>query len=149
MTTDSDSTGTFSAVEMEAMRARAEEVRAEKAAGRGAKRRAADEKKLLGAIDSMPPPDQELARRIHEIVTVVAPELDPKTHYGMPAWAQAGKVLCFLQVPSKYQSRYATLGFEDVAAFDDEPMWPTAFAITEIDEAVADRVAELVRRAVG
>lgn len=149
MMSDSRSTGAFSDVEKEAMRARAEEVRAEKAAGKGARRRAADEKKLDDAIEAMPSPDRELARRVQEIVSVVAPELDPRTHYGMPAWARDGKVLCFLQVPSKYQSRYATLGFEDVAALDEEPLWPTAFAITAIDDEVAERLAALVRRAAG
>lgn len=149
MSTTDDSGSVFSEAERAAMKARAEEVRAEKAAGKGAKRRAADEKKLLEAIAAMPEADKAVAERIHEIVATVAPELDPKTMYGMPAWAKDGKTLCLLQVPSKFESRYTTLSFEDIAGLDDGQMWPTSFALTTMNDEIAERIAQLVRRAVG
>lgn len=96
----------------------------------------------------MEQPDRALAERIHAIVTSVAPELAPKTWYGMPAYARDGKVLCFFQPAQKFGSRYATLGFSDPANLDDGPLWPTSYAVTEMTDAAVAQVEELVRRAV-
>lgn len=151
MTTDTDSdaenTGTFSTIEKEAMRARAEEIRAEKASGKGAKKRETDRKKLQELIDSLPEGDKAAAQRIHEVISLVAPQLDPRTWYGMPAWARDGDVLCFFTPASKFGERYHSFGFNAGAALDAGHMWPTSFAVTEVDDQVADRIAELVRRA--
>ena len=89
-----------------------------------------------------------LALRVHEIVTTAAPELMPKTWYGMPAYAKDGKNICFFQPAAKFKARYATLGFEPAAELDEGTMWPTAFALTTLDAAAEARIAELVRRAV-
>lgn len=149
MTTDPETTGTFSAAEKEAMRARAEEIRAEKASGKGAKKRETDRTKLEGLIDSLPGGDRAVAQRIYEVISLVAPQLDPRTWYGMPAWARDGDVLCFVTPASKFDERYHSFGFTAGAALDEGHMWPTAFAVTEVDDEVADRIAELVRRAAG
>ena len=134
----------FSDFEKKAMKERAEELKKEKR--RGKKDGLED---LLEKIDAMPPQDREIAQRIHEIVTEVAPHLAPRTWYGMPAYAKDGKVLCFFQSAAKYEVRYSTLGFNDPAALDDGPMWPVTYAITEITDEVSERITELVRRAVG
>jgi uncharacterized protein YdhG (YjbR/CyaY superfamily) len=143
------STEGFTAEERAAMQARAEEIRAERHAGKGGRKAAADEAAARTAIAEMPEADRVLAERIHELVTTVAPELAPKTWYGMPAYAKDGKVVCFFQGAAKFSSRYATLGFNDVAALDDGPMWPTAFAVVELTDAEEARIADLVRTAVG
>lgn len=138
-------TDTFSAEERAAMKERAAELRAQ--ARRGSKEaKAADaEAEVVARIAELPAQDRAIAERVHAIVREVAPELAPRTWYGMPAYARSGKVLCFLKPAGKFGSRYTTLGFEDPAALDDGPMWPTSYAITE----VTDEVAELVRRAAG
>lgn len=134
MTTDSETAGTFSEVEKAAMRARAEEIRAEKAQGKGAKRRQADAEKLTALIASLPPADRAAATRIHDVIGLVAPQLDARTWYGMPAWALEGEVLCFFTPASKFDERYHSFGFNSAATLDDE---------------VAARIAELVRSALG
>ena len=102
-----------------------------------------------GALRAMPEQDRALAVAVHQIVTEVAPELEPRTWYGMPAYARGTDVLVFLQVSSKFDVRYATLGFNESAALDDGPMWPTAYALTALNDDVRARIADLVRRAVG
>ena len=97
----------------------------------------------------MPEPDRSLAERVHAIVMASAPDLAPKTWYGMPAYAKDGKLICFFQAASKFKVRYATFGFQPDAKLDDGTMWPTAFALTELTAADEARIAELVKRAVG
>lgn len=134
----------FTADEREAMKARADELRAEK---RGAKQ-ADVEAAVLEKIAEMPDGDRVLAERIHAIVTTNAPGLNAKLWYGMPAYAQGKKVLCFFQSADKFDTRYATFGFNDVANLDDGSTWPTSFAITKLTKADEKFFAELVRRAV-
>ena len=124
--------------------AAAEAKRAKAALGKEAEAQVCLEK-----IAAMAPADRALAERVHEIVTAAAPELEVKTWYGMPAYAKDGKAVVFFQDAGKFKSRYATLGFQDTAALDDGAFWPTSFALTAIDDTVAARIAELVKRAVG
>lgn len=149
MTTDSETAGSFSEAEKAAMRARAEEIRAEKAQGKGAKRRQADAEKLTELIASLPPADRTAATRIHDVIGLVAPQLDARTWYGMPAWALDGEVLCFFTPASKFDERYHSFGFNSAAKLDDGRMWATSFAVEEVDDEVAARLAELVRSALG
>ena len=130
------------------MRARAKELRAEKAQGKGAKKRESDRAKLEELIAGLPEADRRDATRVHEIVSRVAPQLDARTWYGMPAWALDGDVLCFFTPASKFEERYSSFGFNAVAQLDEGSMWATSFAVTEVDDAAADRIALLVRRAV-
>ncbi|MFW6773207.1 iron chaperone [Nocardioides sp. CPCC 205120] len=146
MSVDEKTQGGFSEAEREAMRARAEELRNE---GRGGKKKADEAQKCLDAIAAMDDADRVLAERVHAIVAEVAPQLDAKTWYGMPAYARDGKVVVFFQGAAKFGARYATLGFNDTAALDDGTMWPTAFALRDITDDDAARITELVRRAVG
>jgi uncharacterized protein YdhG (YjbR/CyaY superfamily) len=131
---------TFTADERAAMREAAKERRAGSANG---------ESDVLAKIAEMPKADRAIAERVHEIVGKTAPELSPRTYYGMPAYAKDGKVVCFLQSAHKFKSRYATLGFSDKANLDDGAMWPTAFAVKELTPAVEKRIAALVKQAVG
>lgn len=147
MATRDESTSGFSEAERAAMKAHAAELRASR--GAGAKKKEREFQACLDAIAAMPENDRLIAERIHLMVTSAAPVLDPKTWYGMPAYARDGKVVCFLQVGSKFESRYATFGFQDAAALDDGNVWPTTFAVTRLTEADEARLAELVRRAVG
>lgn len=103
---------------------------------------------VLAALAAMPEPDRGLGERLHALITAGAPGLVPRLWYGMPAYARDGKVVCFFQAASKFQTRYATLGFLHEAHLDDGPFWPTAFALQEWTEPVADRIRELVTRAV-
>jgi uncharacterized protein YdhG (YjbR/CyaY superfamily) len=145
-TTRGASNEAFSDEEKEAMRERAREVRRERTGSKGGKR-ADGEADVLARIAEMPAPDRVLAERIHAIVREVAPELTPKTWYGMPAYARDGKAVCFFQGAAKFKSRYATLGFNDGARLDDGEMWPTAFALVALTPSVEARIAGLVRRA--
>jgi uncharacterized protein YdhG (YjbR/CyaY superfamily) len=130
------STG-FTAEERAAMRERAREAKA-----------GAGEADLLAKIAEMPEADRALAERIHAIVTASAPDLSPKTWYGMPAYAKDGKIVCFFQPASKFKARYATFGFEAEANLDDGTMWPTAFALKDLTAADEERIAALVKQAV-
>lgn len=132
----------FSAEERAAMRERAAEL---KAAHTG---KDAGEEAVRAKIAEMPEPDRTMALRLHEIITTAAPELTPRLWYGMPAYARAGKVVCFFQGAQKFKTRYATLGFTDAAHLDEGVMWPTAFALLALTPAVEEQVAALVRRAV-
>ena len=128
------------------MKERAEEV---KAAKRGGSKRSEDATAvLLAKIAEMQQPDRGLAERIHAIITSVAPELSPRTWYGMPAYAKDGRVLCFFQPAEKFGARYAMLGFNDSANLDDGTMWPTAYAVTDVSTGNVKRIEELVKRAV-
>jgi uncharacterized protein YdhG (YjbR/CyaY superfamily) len=135
-----DSTG-WSKAEREAMKERARELRQQKGKAKG-------EADLLEKIAEMPPADRALAERIHRIVSEVAPSLEPRTWYGMPAYAAAGKVIVFFQAASKFESRYSTLGFNDGARLDDGVMWPTAYAITEMTPEAEKAIAALIEKAV-
>ena len=135
----------FTAEEKAAMKERAKELKAE---ARAAENRAAGEADLLAKIAEMPEPDRAMAARLHEIISENAPDLWPKTWYGMPAYARDGKVVCFFQSASKFNARYATLGFNDTATLDDGNMWPTAFALTELTAAEEQRIVALVKKAV-
>jgi uncharacterized protein YdhG (YjbR/CyaY superfamily) len=149
-TTKSDSTSTrnaeqegFTAEERAAMKERAQEVKA----SRGGKNKD-QEPEVLAKIAEMSDGDRELAERVHAIIRAAAPELAPRTWYGMPAYARDGKVVCFFQAADKFSSRYATLGFSDEARHDDGALWPTAYALTAIGPAEEQRIAELVRTAI-
>jgi uncharacterized protein YdhG (YjbR/CyaY superfamily) len=139
--------GTFSAEERAAMEERAREVKAQARRGPRASR-AEGEKDVLAKIAEMGEPDRSMAERVHSIVLTHAPELAPRTWYGMPAYARDGKVVCFFQAAQKFGARYATLGFNDAAKLDDGAMWPTAFALTELTPDAEARIAALVRQAV-
>jgi uncharacterized protein YdhG (YjbR/CyaY superfamily) len=142
-TTASSASG-FTAAERAAMKDRVAEL---KATRQGAKK-LDDLEALQTKIGEMGQPDRALAERIHAIITSVAPELAPKTWYGMPAYAKDGKVVCFFQPAEKFGARYATFGFNDPAHLDDGTMWPTAYAVTALSDADAKRIEELVKRAV-
>ena len=131
----------FSKEERAAMRERAQELKAEA-------RKASGESALLAKIAEMPEPDRSMAKRVHEIVTASAPGLEPKTWYGMPAYAKDGKVVCFFQSADKFDARYATFGFSDEASLDRGAMWPTSFALKELTDGDAAKLAALVKRAV-
>ena len=136
--------GAFTAEEKAAMKERAKEVRAAK---KGVK--ADPEAEVLAKIAEMGDADRAMAQRVHAVVMTAAPDLVPRTWYGMPAYAKGGKVVCFFQGAEKFSARYATLGFNDPAALDDGAMWPTAFALTEVTPDVEKRIAALVKQAVG
>ncbi|HEY7837304.1 MAG TPA: DUF1801 domain-containing protein [Terriglobales bacterium] len=119
------------------------------AAQRGASASKADgEKDVLAKIADMPPPDRALAERLHAIIKADAPALEPRTWYGMPAYARNGAVVCFFQSAQKFKSRYATLGFSDKAMLDDGRMWATAFALKELGAAEETRIRALLKKAV-
>ena len=144
--TEKTNTAGFSAEEKAAMKERAKEMKAE---ARTNRKREEGENDLLAKIAEMPEPDRSMATRIHQIVTDNAPELLPKTWYGMPAYAnQDGKVVCFFQTGEKFGSRYATFGFQDSAHLDDGSMWATSFALTAMSSAEEERIAALVKQAV-
>jgi uncharacterized protein YdhG (YjbR/CyaY superfamily) len=131
----------FTDAERAAMKERARELKAEA-------RKADGESALLAKVAEMPEPDRAMAERIHAIVKASAPDLSPKTWYGMPAYARDGKVVCFFQSAAKFEVRYATLGFNDTAKLDEGRMWPTSFALKELTAAEEERIAALVKKAV-
>ena len=133
-------TGGFTAEERAAMRERAREAKSAKSGADG-------EREVLDKIAEMEGSDRAMAERFHAIVRSSAPELTPRTWYGMPAYARDGKVVCFFQAAQKFKARYATIGFSDTATLDDGTMWPTSFAVRELSAADEARIAELVRRA--
>jgi uncharacterized protein YdhG (YjbR/CyaY superfamily) len=121
-----------------------------KAKSRGGKTSAADGlADLLEKIAQLPADDQAMAERIHSVVMAAAPNLAPRTWYGMPAWALDGKVLCFFTPASKFKERYSSFGFNAVANLDQGTMWPTAWAITKLSKADEQQIGELVKKAVG
>ncbi|MRX44827.1 iron chaperone [Agromyces kandeliae] len=137
---DEDSGG-FTDEERAAMKERAREVR------RGKKKDGAAD--LLEKIAELEGADRAMAERLHELITEHAPELAPRTYYGMPAWAKDGKVLCFFQPALKFKTRYATFGFNDNAMLDDGELWPTSYALMELTAAGERRIVELVTKAIG
>jgi hypothetical protein len=137
----------FTDEERGAMKERAQELKA--AARRGARADKADgERAVLAKIAEMPEPDRALGERLHAVIKASAPALSPKLWYGMPAYAKDGKIVCFFQSAQKFNSRYATLGFNDTANLDEGAMWPTAFALTELTAADEARIGALVKKAV-
>jgi uncharacterized protein YdhG (YjbR/CyaY superfamily) len=104
---------------------------------------------VLAKIAEMPDDERALAERVYAIVMETAPDLQPRTWYGMPAWSKDGKVVCFFQNPAKFKSRYATLGFSDKAKLDDGAMWPISYALTKLTPAVERQIGALVKQAVG
>jgi uncharacterized protein YdhG (YjbR/CyaY superfamily) len=141
---DKKSSG-FTAEEKAAMKARAKEL---KDAERADKDKAAGEKDVLAAIAAMPPKDRALAKQVHALVKASAPELSPKTWYGMPAYAKDGKVVCFFRNAGKFKERYAMFGFNDSAKLDAGSMWPIAFALTKLTAADEAKIRALVKKAV-
>ncbi|AQA20868.1 hypothetical protein BTZ20_5350 [Rhodococcus sp. MTM3W5.2] len=138
----------FTDDERAAMKEHAQELKT--AARRGSRNAKADgEKDVLEKIAGMAESDRVMAERIHAIVRANAPDLAPKTWYGMPAYAKDGKVVCFFQSAEKFKARYATFGFNDTANLDDGTMWPTAFALTTLTDADEKRIGELVKKAAG
>jgi uncharacterized protein YdhG (YjbR/CyaY superfamily) len=137
----------FTDEERAAMKERAQELKAE--ARRGARADKADgESAVLAKIAEMQRSDRAMAKRLHAIVKASAPDLSPRTWYGMPAYAKDGKVVCFFQSAQKFKSRYATLGFSDEANLDEGAMWPTSFALKELTAAEEARIGALVKKAV-
>jgi uncharacterized protein YdhG (YjbR/CyaY superfamily) len=128
------------------MKERAREVRASRSSRAS---RADGEADLLQKISEMAEADRAMAERVHAIVMASAPDLSPRTWYGMPAYARDGNVVCFFQPAQKFKARYATLGFNDRARLDDGTMWPVAYALTELTAADEARIAELVKKAAG
>jgi uncharacterized protein YdhG (YjbR/CyaY superfamily) len=136
----------FSAEERAAMKQRAAELRAE---GKKGAKKADGLQEVLDRIAQMAPDDRELAERVHMAVTTAAPELSPKTWYGMPAYADAdGKIVVFFQDSAKFNYRYSTLGFQDAAKLDDGDLWPVSYALQQWSPAVEKKVVELVQAAV-
>ena len=144
-TAASKTSTSFTADERAAMKARAQELKAE---ARASKNRADGERDLLAAIAAMKGSDRAMATRLHAIVEANAPDLWPKTWYGMPAYAKDGKVVCFFKSAQKFNSRYATLGFEEAANLDEGAMWPTSFALKELTADVEATIGALLRKAV-
>jgi uncharacterized protein YdhG (YjbR/CyaY superfamily) len=136
--TDSDKT--FTADERAAIKERARELKASAS-------RADGERDVLRKIAEMPKPDRVIAERIHAIVQAAAPDLAPRTWYGMPAYTKDGKVVCFFKSADKFKTRYATFGFEEAANIDAGTMWPTSFALTELTPADEKKIAALVKKA--
>lgn len=137
----------FSKDERDAMKQRAEELRSTKGV-KGAAKRAKELEACMAAIDALTGFDKELASRYHVLVTDEAPDLDPKTFYGFPAYASDGTVLTFVQPASKFSTRYATVNFDEVANLDDGVMWPVSFAVLEWTDEVETTLREMVRSAV-
>jgi uncharacterized protein YdhG (YjbR/CyaY superfamily) len=132
----------FTDDEKAAMKERAKELKAEALKADG-------ESAVLAKIAELQGSDRAMAKRIHAIITASALDLAPKTWYGMPAYAKDDKIVCFFQSAAKFNTRYATLGFNDVAHLDEGAMWPTAFALKELTAADEARISALVKKAVG
>jgi uncharacterized protein YdhG (YjbR/CyaY superfamily) len=135
----------FTDEELAAMK---DHVQEQKRAARRTAEKADGESEVLAKIAELPEPDRSMAERIHAIVKTCAPELSPKTWYGMPAYALDGKVVCFFQSAQKFKTRYATFGFNDTAHLDDGNLWPVAYAVKELTAADEERIAALVKKAV-
>ena len=140
-----ESPSAWTDAERAAMKERAKELKGAKGRGKG---KVDGESDLLAKVAEMRPPDREMAERIHAIVKENAPQLEAKTWYGMPAWARNGKVVCFFKAADKFNSRYATFGFEEAATLDDGSMWATSWALTKLTSADERTIAQLVKRSV-
>jgi len=146
-----EETKNFTDEEREAMQAAAKESKARRSRAKKSpvEQRAEGEADLKEAIAKLPDADdQKLAEKLHALVSKVAPELVPRTYYGMPAWGKDGKVLCFFQPASKFKVRYGTFGFEPISNLDDGTVWPTAYAVTDLTDADLDFFADRIRLAV-
>jgi uncharacterized protein YdhG (YjbR/CyaY superfamily) len=139
----------FTEEERAAMKERAAELKSSARRGAGARKAEADAKDALDKIAEMADDDRVIAEKLHEIVTTQAPDLAPKTWYGMPAYARDGKPVVFFKAAAKFKMRYAEVGFSEWASLDDGDMWPTAFAVTAMTPEVEKRLTELVRKAAG
>jgi len=139
-------TGKFTAEERAAMKDRAQELKADSRRG-GRASKADGESEVLAKIAEMQKSDRDMAERIHAIIKETAPDLTPRTWYGMPAYAKDGNVLCFFRSAQKFKTRYATFGFSDKANLDDGDMWPTDFALTQMTAATEKKIAALVKKA--
>lgn len=137
-TTTGKTSGGLTKEERAAMKERLRELKAE-----------ASESDLLAKIDEMPAADRAIGKKLHALMKECAPDLAPKTWYGMPAWAKDGKILCFFQSAAKFGARYATFGFSDVANLDEGAMWPTSFALTKLTGTEEAKIKRLVKKAVG
>jgi uncharacterized protein YdhG (YjbR/CyaY superfamily) len=138
----------FTDDERAAMKERLLELKAE-ARGGGRASKEDGESAVLEKIAALPQPDRAVSERLHAIIRANAPALEPRTWYGMPAYARDGSVVCFIQSGQKFKTRYTTLGFSDKANLDEGRMWPTAFAITELTATEQARIAALLRKALG
>jgi uncharacterized protein YdhG (YjbR/CyaY superfamily) len=127
----------------------AEEKAAMKARARELKQKTDGESAVQASIAAMAPKDRAIAKRLHELIKAAAPDLSPKTWYGMPAYARDGKVVCFFRDAGKFKERYAMLGFNDAAKLDDGSMWPVAYALTKLTPADETKIRALVKKAVG
>lgn len=137
----------FTGEERSAMKERAQELKTE--AGRRTKKGKVDgESDVLAKIAEMPEPEHSMAKRLHEIIKANAPELSPKTWYGMPAYAKEDKIICFFQSAHKFKSRYATLGFSDAANLDEGKLYPVAFALKELSATEEAAIIALIKKAV-
>lgn len=133
--------------ERAAMKEHAAEIK--RSGAKGATKAAEEAQACLDKIAEMPAEDRVLAERVHSLVTATAPDLTVKTYYGMPAYAKDGKVLCWFKSAAKFKTRYATIGFSDVAALDDGHLWPTEYAVTALTADVEERLTALVKQAAG
>jgi uncharacterized protein YdhG (YjbR/CyaY superfamily) len=145
MTTHDDK---LSDAERAAVKQRAAELK-KQASRKGGSKKEKDRQDVIDTIAGLAGSDHAIARMVHEVVADVAPDLDPKTYYGFPAYARDGKIVVFFQPASKFKTRYGTLAFDEAARLDDGDMWPTAFAVTSTGDDIRERVTELVRKAVG
>lgn len=129
----------FTDDERSAMQQRVQEMKADQADG---------EAVVLAKIAELTEPDRSMGKRLHAVIKASAPELTPRTYYGMPAYAKEGKVVCFFKPAQKFKTRYATLGFNDVAKLDEGTMWPVEYALTKLSAADEARIAALITKAV-
>ncbi|MEA4944899.1 MAG: hypothetical protein VB080_10765 [Propionicimonas sp.] len=139
--------GGFDQAEREAMKQRAAELRASKGL-KGAAKREREAQACAEAIAAMTGTDQQTGRLLDDLVTEIAPDLDPKTMYGFPAYARDGKVIVFFQPASRWEMRYGMVAFQQDAKLDDGPIWPTSYAVVEVNAEVEKKLRELITRAV-
>ncbi len=135
---------TFSKEEREAMRARAKELKEQEKLKKNRKK---SEEKVFEEINKMTEPDKVMAKKLHKLITKNFPNLFPKTMYGMPAYAKEGKVLCFFQAASKFNTRYSTFNFEHIANLENGNMWPVSFGIKKLTTEVENKILELIKNA--
>ncbi|AKU17591.1 iron chaperone [Luteipulveratus mongoliensis] len=139
----------FTEDERAAMKDRATELKKSARSGTSAKKAETEKQALLDTVAAMPDDDRAIAEALHAIVTKNAPDLAPKTWYGMPAWAKDGQVVLFLKPAGKFKMRYAEVGFSETAQLDDGDIWPTVYAVTTINPAIEKQLTALVKRAAG
>lgn len=137
----------FTEDERAAMKERAAELKKAARGGSAAKKAEADDKAVLDAMAKMPEADRVIAETLYAIVTETAPDLAPKTWYGMPAFARDGKVVVFFKPAAKFKVRYAEVGFNEFARLDDGDMWPTAYAVVAMNPSVKEKLTALVKKA--